>query len=223
VKTPNSPPLLLLAARTYATKGDNGRAEELLKRAVEIDPSFIQAYGVLGQLYVGQGKLDDARAEFQRLASARPDDVAASTMVGMLLEGQGKNDDAKKVYGTIYDRNPKAAVAANNLAFILAQEGTDLDRALNLAQAAKAQMPDDPTVSDTLGWVYYKKDLASLAIEPLEFSVRKDPSHAAFQYHLGFAYLRKGDKANGTMWLNRALNLDPNSPMAVEARKALAS
>ncbi len=141
----------------------------------------------------------------------------------MLLDSQGRRDEARKVYADVYARNPKAVAAATNLAFLLAEEGKDLDRALNLAQAAKAQMPDDAGVSDTLGWVFYKKNLASLAIEPLEFSVGKDPSRAAYQYHLGFAYLKAGDKEKGRTWLERALKLQPGSEMAAEARNALAS
>ena len=183
----------------------------------------MQAYGVLGQLYRREGKLEEARAEFQRIADQRPDDIPAATMVGMLLEQQGKKEEAKAVYDRIFERNPKAAVAANNLAYLLAEEGTNLDRALNLAQSAKAQMPDDASVSDTLGWVYYKKDLASLAIETLEFSVNKDPNNPAFQYHLGFAYVKAGNAEKGRMWLERALKLQPNSTMAAEARKALSS
>jgi putative PEP-CTERM system TPR-repeat lipoprotein len=222
-RSPDNPQVLLLAARTYATKADNARAESLLKKAIEVDPSYMQAYGLLGQLYFRQGKLDQARTQFQQLADKRPNDASAGTMVGMLLEAQGKKDDAKKAYESIYERNPKAAIAANNLAVLLAQEGTNLDRALNLAQAAKAQMPDDPNISDTLGWVYYKKNLASLAIEPLEFSVRKDPSRAVYQYHLGLAYMKAGDKAKGKMWLDRALKLQPDSDLAAEARKVLSS
>ncbi len=222
-RTPNNPQLLLLAARTYGTKGDNDRAEGLLKKAIDADPSFIQAYATLGQLYIREGKLDQARTEFQKILDKRPDDADAATTLGMLLDSQGRRDEARKVYADVYARNPKAVAAATNLAFLLAEEGKDLDRALNLAQAAKAQMPDDAGVSDTLGWVFYKKNLASLAIEPLEFSVGKDPSRAAYQYHLGFAYLKAGDKEKGRTWLERALKLQPGSEMAAEARNALAS
>jgi len=213
----------LLAARTYATKADNARAETLLKKAIEVDPLNMPPYVLLGQLYLRQGKLDQARTEFQQLADQRPNNIGAGTMVGMIFEAQGKKDEAKKAYEKIYEHNPKAAIAANNLAVLLAQEGTNLDRALNLAQAAKAQLPDDPNVSDTLGWVYYKKDLASLAIEPLEFSVQKDPSRGVFQYHLGLAYMKVGEKDKGREWLERALKLQPDSELAAEARKALSS
>ena len=34
----------------------------------------------------------------------------------------------------------------------------DVDAALPLAETAKEALPDDPSVSDTLGWIYYKKN-----------------------------------------------------------------
>ncbi len=222
-KSPNDPSLLLLAARTYADTGDPARAETLLKRAIQADPSSIEAYGVLARIYVKQGKLDQARTEYEQLARKRPDDVSAQTMVGMILETQGRSAEARKAYEATVARYPQAAVASNNLAYMLAQEGTNLDRALNLAQVAKGRLPDDPDVNDTLGWVFYKKGLASLAIEPLEQSVKANPANPTFQYHLGFAYLKAGDNEKGRACLERALKLQPTSEMAAEARKALSS
>ena len=35
--------------------------------------------------------------------------------------------------------------------------GGDRDRALALAQTAKEQAPEDPQVSDTLGWNFYRR------------------------------------------------------------------
>jgi tetratricopeptide (TPR) repeat protein len=220
-KTPDDSALLMLAARTYGATGDLDRAESFLKRALVVDPSLLEAYGALGELYVRQHKLDQARAEFERLAAKRPDDITANTMVGMILQAQGRAADAAKAYEGIVGRNPKAAVASNNLAYILAEQNASLDRALNLAQAAKAELPDNPDVNDTLGWIYYKKGLATLAIDPLEQSARTDPSNAIYQYHLGFAYLKAGDKEKGRAALERALKLKPDSEMAGEARKAL--
>ena len=42
---------------------------------------------------------------------------------------------------------------------------------------AKRQMPKSPEVDDTLGWVYYKKNLADLAIPALEDSVNPLVEH----------------------------------------------
>jgi tetratricopeptide (TPR) repeat protein len=217
---PGDPALLVLAARTYATAGDAGRAETLLQRAIAVAPAWMEAYGMLAQLYMSQNRLDAARAEYERMAERSPTDITSRTLVGMILLVQGRTDAAQRVFEDVVTRDPRAALAANNLAYMYAEAGTNLDRALGLAQAAKAELPDDGDVSDTLGWVYYKRGLATLAVEPLEHAVWKEASNATFHYHLGLAYLKAGhEKARAT--LARALELDPKSPLATEARRAL--
>ena len=51
--------------------------------------------------------------------------------------------------------NPRYSDAANNLAMLLVNEDSTSSRALELAEMAKAASPDDPRISDTLGWVLY--------------------------------------------------------------------
>src|SRR5713226_9437041 len=107
-----------------------------------------------------------------------PRAVGPRTMVGVILETQGKRDEARRRYEATVAEMSNAPVAANNLAFIYAEEGTNLDVALQLASGAKQQVPDNAEVNDTLGWVYYKKDLAPMAVRPLEESLRKMPDNA---------------------------------------------
>lgn len=222
-KRPSDPQALYLASRAYALGNDVPRAEAAVKKAIELDPSFLQAYGLLGQLYVRQGKLDQARAEYERTVQKRPHDVAAHTMVAMILQVQNRIDDAKKRYEQVLGIDPRAVVAANNLAYMHAEAGTNLDVALNLAQAAKSELPDDPDVNDTLGWVYYKRNLANLALEPLQRSISKEPRNALYRYHLGLAYLKVGDTKNARTSLEQALRLELDSGSATEAKKVLAS
>ena len=118
---------------------------------------------------------------------------------------------------------PEAApAAANNLAFIYAELGTNLDVALQLATSAKQQLPDDPSVDDTLGWIYYKKDLPSLAVKPLEEARKKLPDNAELLYHLGLTYAKLGDKPKALDALSRALKINPKIG-GDEARQVLAS
>jgi tetratricopeptide (TPR) repeat protein len=144
-------------------------------------------------------------------------------MVGLILETQGKRDEAKRWYEATVADNSNAAMAANNLAFIYAEEGTNLDVALQLAKSAKQQMPDDSVVDDTLGWVYYKKDLATMAVGPLEESLKKRPDNANILYHLGLTYAKIGEKAKARETLERALKLNPQLAGAASARQTLAS
>jgi tetratricopeptide (TPR) repeat protein len=113
-------------------------------------------------------------------------------------------------------------IASNNLAWIYADSGTNLDAALALAQAAVAKVPDTPELMDTLGWVYYKKNLPKLAIPLFERCVARAPRDASYHHHLGLAYLQSGDQAKGRAALQRALEAKPDARTAEEIRAELA-
>jgi tetratricopeptide (TPR) repeat protein len=221
-KTPNQPEVLVLAARTYATLGDPERAEQFLLKAIEVAPENLQAYGLLGQLYLGQNKLDQARERFSDLATRQPKPVGAETMVGMILQMQGKAAEAQKQYEKVLTMDARSPVAANNLAWMYGESGSNLDLAVQLAQTAKAGLPEAPEVDDTLGWVYYRKNLPGLALAPLQRAVGKSPKDPVYHYHLGMVYAKSGDAAQAKASLQKALALDPAFDGATEARKTLA-
>jgi putative PEP-CTERM system TPR-repeat lipoprotein len=218
-----TPTLLTLGARAYAAGGDLGTAEMYLRRAIELDSGNLAAYSGLGQLYLVQKKLDLARTEFETLAARAPKSVAAWTMVGIILQAQGDVKSARERFERVMEIDPEAAVAANNLAWIYAETGGNLDQALQLAQTAQKHLPGAAEVSDTLGFVYYKKNLAPLAISPLKASAEKDPSNPLYQYHLGLAYASVGDPAHARQSLTKALELKPDFDGAQEARNLLSS
>jgi len=222
VRQPTNVRLLMLTAQTHTAAGDPEKAEPTLRRVVALQPRFMPAYEQLASLYVQRGMLEQARAEFEGIARRDPSAVGAKTMVGMLLEAQGKRADARKWYEGMVNGANDAPVAANNLAFIYAEEGTNLDLALQLAQSAKQKLPDDPNINDTLGWVYYRKGLPSLAVGPLEESLKKWPNNPEALHHLGLTYAKLGAKTKAREALGRALKLDP-AVGGLEVQQALAS
>ncbi len=141
--------------------------------------------------------------------------------LGVIYDTQKKYDKAKENYQKALKINPKFPPAANNLAYIYAEKGENVDEALNLAQSAKEQVPDDPHISDTLGWVYYKKNVFSRAIVYLKEANDKIPNHPMMRYHLGMAYYKNGEKENAKRELKKALELDPKFPGAEEAKDIL--
>ena len=125
----------------------------------------------------------------------------------MIDEIRGKTTDAAARYKQALDLDPNAAVAANNLAWHYAEREGKLDLALELARRAKALLPDEPRVSDTLGWVLYKRGLHAAAIDPLREAASKLPGDATVRYHLGMAYFRSGDQDKARVELAAALKL----------------
>ena len=140
----NTTPLLLLAARTYNTLGDHAKAEQTASRILELDPSSLEAYLFLAQLFASQHRLDEAIAKFEDVAKRKPNLVAAPTQIGILLELSNKRQEAAKWYEQALSIDKQAAIAANNLAMIYVDTGGNLDVASAARanrQAATAQQP----------------------------------------------------------------------------------
>jgi Tfp pilus assembly protein PilF len=213
--------LLILGARAYAAGNDLTTAEKYLRQAIELDSLNLAAYSGLGGLYLSQKKLDQARTEFEAITARQPKSVAAWTMMGIIAQAQRDEKSARELFERAVEIDPEAAVAANNLAWIYATTGGNLDQALQLAQTAHKHLPDLAAVNDTLGFVYYKKDLAALAVPPLKLSAEKDTTNAVYQYHLGLAYASSGDSARARKSLERALELNKDFDGAQDARRVL--
>jgi tetratricopeptide (TPR) repeat protein len=152
-----------------------------------------------------------------------PSSVPGNTMLGTILELQGRNDEAKARYSKALQTDPRAAVAANNLAWLDSNNNGNLDMALQLAQTAKAQLPTRHEVDDTLGWIYYKKGLSSMAVEALKTSTERAPDNPSYNYHLALAYHQSGDNVQAKKYLQKALANNPKFDGADEARKLLES
>ena len=220
-KAPKDPKMLLVAGRTYAAAGDLAKSEAVFRQAIDIDASTMDAYHGLGQILVRQKKLDEAIKAYSERVAERPNDIGAHTMVGMIQIVQGKRQDARQTFEKVLSLDPRAAVASNNLAYMDADAGTNLDVALNRAQVAKAALPEDADVNDTLGWIYVKQGLPALAISPLEQAIQKDGANPTYHYHLGVAHAKAGDRDRARVSLERALQISKAFDGAADAQRTL--
>jgi tetratricopeptide (TPR) repeat protein len=214
--------LLMLAAQTYSAAGDQARAEELLRKAIDYQPSRMLAYGLLGELYFRQHRLNEARAKFQQIFDRDQRSVAAGTMIAVLLEMDNRLPEAELQYQKVLAIDPHAAVAANNLAWRYAVTNRNLDQALQFAQVAYQQMPKEPRVTDTLGWVYCKKNNPSAAVPYLEASVKAAPDEPEIHYHLGMAYFGTGEMEAARKELQHAVDSGVMFDGLPEAKRTLA-
>ena len=144
-------------------------------------------------------------------------------IVGVLYEQKGDIQKARETYEQVLTINPRFVPAANNLAWIYAEHGGDKEKALQLAQMAKERAPDDPRISDTLGWILYKRGIYQNALSLLKDSAAKLPDNPQVQYHLGMVYAQLGDQTNARKALNAAIGSPADFQGKDEARKTLAS
>jgi len=93
--------------------------------------------------------------------------------------------------------------------------------ALALAQTARQAMPQNPSVADTLAWVYYYKGVYGYAADLLKEAIHVSPEDPLFHYHLGMIYDKVNDKARAREELQRTLKLSPHFDHAQEIKQVL--
>jgi tetratricopeptide (TPR) repeat protein len=165
----------------------------------------------IGETYRRKGDLNNAVQALQKAREWLPQNVVVLSTLGVTLDGAGRKPEAKQVYEATLKIQPDNAVVLNNLAFLLAENGGDLDDALTKAQRAKQMLPSLGEISDTLGWIYLKKNLPDNAIDIFKDLVAKQPNHSTYRYHLGMAYSQKGDKTKAIEQLKDALKYNPQT------------
>jgi tetratricopeptide (TPR) repeat protein len=220
-KSPENSKFYEILGQTYMGQSRYPEAEAAFRKAISLNKNQITAYALLGQLFFRQNSQDKAIQEFERLLKLEPHWIQAHALLGSVYEAKSKLEKAKFHYREALKIQPDFAVAANNLAWILSETDEDIDEALSLAQVAKQKMPDLPNISDTLGWIYYKKKIYGLAILHLKDSVSRNPESPAYHYHLGMAYLKNGEPEKAKASLSKSISLGRDFSNAGDARKAL--
>jgi tetratricopeptide (TPR) repeat protein len=218
---PDDPKLQQLAAVAALSEGHVDDATKALEHAIEVAPDDMSSYQQLADLYVRTGRTSQTIEIYEKALERKPDQPRIHHFLGVLYEYGGKPEIAVTHYEEAIKLSPDLAESKNNLAYLYAESGKNLDRALDLAQDAKALMPDDPNTADTLGWVLFRRGVPSAAIGYLkeaEAGVKpEDATLGVIRHHLALAYEASGDKENARTTLDRAISAHE---AFVEAQKA---
>jgi len=220
---PNTANLYNLLGRVLMESRNWPESEAAFKKAVALDKELLSAYVNIGELYARQGKIQQSVAELEGVLKKSPRQPSVLMRLGMLHEQQKDFSRAMTRYEEALQVNASFAPAANNLAWILLEQGGDKERALSYAETAWKASPQDPHIADTLGWVYFRKEMYAKAAGLLKEAVNKLPEDPAVLYHYGMAQYWNNEDAEAKKSLKKFLTLSPNSPDAKEAKKVLAA
>jgi tetratricopeptide (TPR) repeat protein len=144
-------------------------------------------------------------------------------LLARLYAQTGEEAKAVALYESVVESGESLPSARNDLAFLLARRGSDLDRALQLAQQAYQALPQDPEVLDTLGYVFLRRGLPEVASAHLRKAVdlaeEQGTPRATHYYHLGLALRLGRQNRSAVEAFDRCLSLDPDFPEAEDARR----
>ena len=218
---PNRADLALGRANLYVRAQRYDEAIASFKTLLQKDPASADLMYRLAETYRRKGDINVAADMFRKTSQAAPTNPAPLVQLGMILETIGPADQAKATYEQILKLDPNNYLALNNLAFRKAEEGQDLDAALQMAQRARQVDPNGTAVADTLGWIYIKKNQSAEAERIFKDLVVKEPANSTFHYHYGLALMQKGDRTSARRELEMALKNKPSKDEAGKIQEEL--
>lgn len=195
---------------------NNARARDLTQKAADNYKEILKTTANSSEIWLRLGimqrqlaQFDTALASFEQAGNADPKNVNAFLNEALVCEVLGRRKDAIDAYNKVLQIDPDNALVLNNLAYMTAESGTsaNLDQALTYAERAKKHAPDSPDVSDTLGFVYYKKELNSEARRIFKQLATDHPQNSTFHLHFAMALAKDGEKQAAREEANKAMQL----------------
>jgi tetratricopeptide (TPR) repeat protein len=218
---PGHPELSLMLANLEVRGQQYEPATKIYQDLLDKDPKNEHLLYLLGETYRLKGDLNSATDAYRRASQAAPNDAAPLLQLALLMDGTGRADQAQPIYERILQMVPDNPVSLNNLAFLKAEKGVDLDSAQSMALRASQQAPNSPEITDTLGWIYIKRNRSEEAVRLFQDLNTKVPDNPKFHYHFGMALYQKGDKNSAKRELETALKDKPSKADEAQIRDLL--
>lgn len=223
-RDPGSPDVRLLKARLLRRRGELEAAAELARQVLDDSPSHEGASTLLVALLDQQGRREEAVAALEAQdVSALP--TGSRLLLARLYVQDGRREEAIALLERVVEEEPDLAAPANDLAYLLVQEDRDLDRALSLAQRARAGRPNVSDIADTLGFVQLRRGLPNAALAEFNAAIDLAPASssawARAQYHRGLALRDLEREAEALEAVELALASGASFPEQEQARLLL--
>ncbi len=149
------PELNVLLGQAAAQEGDFAAAVEHLERAIELRPGVAEAQATLGNIYLRQGRLEEAGAALRAELASHPADHRSRYVLATILELDNQPQAALRELDLVLGGSPDYADARYLRGKILLEEGRADEAAAQLLAAAELA-PEDANIRNQLGQAYQK-------------------------------------------------------------------
>lgn len=226
-------------AKVYLQKGLKQETIRELQLAVKDQARAPFAYNLLGCVYRGQGRFDQAAAQFNRaleLAPSEIDDFRRTVLfnLGTTYEAQGAVSKAVKLYekilqenidfGNLQDRvkylkaSTLKSMRVKSLLMVLAQPGQKEVVALwgREGQEGRPGKKEEISLSfgqshNTAGYDYFMKGMDKAALEEFQLAVQLDVKFAIALNNYAVALVKEGKYLEARAKLEDAVDIDPSA------------
>ncbi|MBA3583607.1 MAG: tetratricopeptide repeat protein [Gemmatimonadetes bacterium] len=211
---PRDPEALRLRGVLLQLDGEEAKAIEAFRAAIESNPADPTSYLALAAVHQAAGRGAEAGAVLAEGLAANPENPLLLLTHADELTRQGDHAGALAAFEKLYTMRPDSVVAANNLASVLsehyAQDPEKMARAAKVARRLAGVQ--SPQIQDTYGWIQFLQGKPDEALRSLIPAAEGLPENPWVRYHIGMAYAALGQTEEARGHLEAALELAEGQP-----------
>jgi tetratricopeptide (TPR) repeat protein len=212
--------LIALSSLTWIQIGHWRDSGSLYQHAIEVTEGNYLAHNGLGNLFLREGRLEEAAFQFERALAAAPDFADAHNNLGLVLKNRGDLAGAAERYRHAIRVRPGFAQAHSNLGNVLARQGDFSGAAEQFGRAIEID-PGRPGPYINLGNLYVRQGLYTRAVAEYEKAIEIEPMMADAHKNIAVALEGLGKMPRAVEHYRRALELDPGMRDVAEHLESL--
>lgn len=158
-----------------------------LEQVVTTHPDFLHLYQcrlLLAVIYTNTERYSLAEYEIKQLIDGGYASVQVYSVYSYLLFQQNRSEESLKYINMAMELDPENPNVLNSSGYIEAEEGYNLDKALDLCKQAVRKQPEQAAYLDSLGWVYYKLGKFNEAHRYIKRAYQLSDNHPIIKSHL---------------------------------------
>lgn len=197
---------VLHTALIFHDMGKIDRAIDVIQTAIKRFPQDADYYLYLGSFFEELERYDEAISSLQKGLQIDDQNARMHFRLGVIYDKMGRKHESIDTMKMVIQLSPDDAEALNYLGYTYADLGINLDEAETLIQTALQLKPNDGYITDSLGWVYYKRGNFTEALQLLQKAIELVPDDPIILEHLGDVYQKLDRKEKAINYYKRSLD-----------------
>jgi tetratricopeptide (TPR) repeat protein len=207
-------------ANALAELKKEAEAQELLRQAISMAPSFAIDFLARGAAFRALGQFDKALADYDEALKRNPDFPEVQMNKGVVYWHKGDYSSAIPLFTAAIKADPNFVEALANRGAAYRKKG-DMNAAIADYSKAIQINPNDAMTFYNRGVAYQKQQLHEKAIADFTSAIRLQPRYPEAYLNRGVAYTGVNKIAEARRDFQKAAEQDPSGEAGQKARRGL--
>jgi superkiller protein 3 len=213
----------IILEEANAQQKDNIKNEDVLKKALELNPRDDVAYVELGRLYRDQGQFQQAGECLKKALELNPGNAEAYLQLGLVYHGKQRQfQQAEECFKKTLELNPGNAEAYIGLGNLYRDQG-QFQQEEDTYKKALELNPENHWAYIGLGNLYRDQGQFQQAEECFNKALELNPGNDRAYVELGWLYRHQGQSKQAEDTYKKALELNPGKVVSAKLYGVLGS